>query len=324
MTTPRTAEAAGSGPAVEQAAGPFCPLPYDCAQLITDVSMRAGLAVTLAVGARASMPFTTPERAGLGTMIQNNEIIFTCTEEVVLTEDDIHAALRGDVDSVEYSTYATRTMAVALPRPPDLADRRATATRVWAEHVATLADQRAAVAERHAREAIEQAERDKVRQEAAEKARELLFRLLDDKQRKTAKKKNYFDITGSGGTRYRINLHSASGNVWWMRSKPDKRFTDGIRWEPVGNFCGHCGHDGTGSWLPKHDHHLAQALELRYDEIGWLDIAVYYGGEMPPAWWLAQTPAAVEGYAYHWNKDPAWVFRKMCRCGECGNGGADW
>lgn len=329
MTSPRNTEADGSGPAVVvDTAGPFCAaLPYDPESVFRDDPLPRGMRVTLPRGSfyggqhSADYHFTTLEA---GRYV-NNCLTFAVAEgqTVVVTGADIRAAICGDIDTVEFSANATsRNMRVTYPRPniPE-AVHRLTLEQRWAAHLATAAE----IMRRYERQRAEAqrryAEQMAAEDRAREKSTEMLLRMLDNTQRASQRKNHYFDLVGSAGTHYRIWTTSYSGNVYYMKAVPDRRFKTGVRLEEGGRFCGHCDNDYRQQWIPTHDHNLVQMLELRYDEIAWLNTAIRQTKDYPPAWYRALPRRKAEKMAYeekyYRDRGSAVPVTGSCTCNEC-------
>lgn len=315
MTSPSITEADGGGPTVDQAVGPLLSgLPYDPEWVFNEYPLPPDMSFALQPATTATYRFSTRE----DSRWVDNTLSFIRVPGSgpgVLVTDDIKTALRGDVDSVAYGERADqRSMLVSHPRPETNPEQL---TELWRTHLAT----RDAVLQRYERACRQRLEDEA---NAKVKATEMLVRMLDPEQRKTFKnkKKRYFDVVGSHGTHYRIFTYSYSGNVRWLKGFPDRRFKGGVRYEPQGSYCGHCNPDGDGQWLPTHDHNLVQLLELRYNEIDWLNTAVRLSprtNPYPPAWYRALSVGWAEKLAYEekCEREQEPPARSGCFCTGC-------
>jgi hypothetical protein len=202
----------------------------------------------------------------------------TDTPGYLITADDIRAAIRGDIDSVDreiryVGAGLNRSCVIAsvqMPRPHATPHQRGWATRrfnAW----------RAAQEERERR--IRQGNRERAVRErkADKKAWKTLFSFLSPEQVESLNKKGWFVVTGSEGTRFRVYAAehgSPSGNVWWL-DKKERR---------AGQLCAHCDtySNGAPRSLPIADHILTQVLEIVTDEKHWMEIAHHLNGEIHP------------------------------------------
>lgn len=112
---------------------------------------------------------------------------------------------------------------------------------------------------------------------ACVKAHQSLVRMLTPEQRADLERHNYFYITGSKGTRYRLSTTNYSYNVHWVDKRNESR----------GRFCAHPDLnardlDGKKGTLPIYDSVIAQKLMLETDEQKFLMIANKSGGNYPP------------------------------------------
>lgn len=316
MTSPRNTEAEGGGPTVEQAVGPFCSaLPYDPELVFAQFPLHPDLRFTLAGGV-ADYSFATRE----DDVLIHNRLAFSSRGTVTVTREDIYDAVRGDVDTVTYvGRPSERIMTVVLPRFRTLISDRI--EQLWREHLATRAQVRQTYEERQAEQERANQMRYEKEERAAERATKMLRRMLDPEQRATFEdpEKRYFDLIGSHGTRYRIHTNGYSGNVYWLKGFPDRRYKGGIRYETQGGFCGHCDSDPRGDWIPTHDHNLAQLLELRHNEIVWLNTAVRQSASYPPAWYHVLDRRNAEPYAHaeEREREYAKTAPTSCTCPEC-------
>lgn len=142
------------------------------------------------------------------------------------------------------------------------------------------------------------------------RAHEILLRFLSPTQKRDLKRAQEFWMTGSHGTRYKINCEHYSGNVYWCDSK------DMIR----GNLCGHSSVDWDRESIPLADHLLAQMLSLVTNEIAWLRIAHLMGGDYPPIYYRQLSPREAERLAYSycrcdWSKGMHFNDYYCARCG---------
>lgn len=316
MTSPRNTEAEGGGPTVEQAVGPFCSaLPYDPLLVFAQFPLSPDLMFTLAGGV-ADYSFATRE----DDVLIHNRLTCSSRGTVVVTREDIYNAVRGDVDTVAYlGRPSERIMTVVFPRfDTFLPDR---IEQLWREHRATRAQVRQTYEERQAEQERANQMRYEQEERAADRATKMLRTMLDPEQRETFEdsEKRYFDLTGSHGTRYRIHTNGYSGNVYWLKGFPDRRYKGGIRYETQGGFCGHCASDHRGDWIPTHDHNLTQLLELRYDEIAWLKTAVRQSASYPPAYYRVLDRQNAEYWAYmeEQEREYARTAPRSCDCPEC-------
>jgi hypothetical protein len=103
---------------------------------------------------------------------------------------------------------------------------------------------------------------------AQSRAVELLVSLLPPEQVTVFREHGHFEITGSHGTRYRVN-EGVSGNIEWLRPTG----------EVGGRLCAHpTMQDG---WLPTADVMLSQLLALTADEREFLRLANVHAGRRP-------------------------------------------
>jgi len=115
------------------------------------------------------------------------------------------------------------------------------------------------------------AQRRRERESAEERARELLFRFLNDAQRAQYEDDGTFDFVGNLGTHYRIGP-GTNGNVTW--------YSDNQR---RGQLCAHPRmRDPDGNLIPEPDLHLGQLFALTVDEAKWLGHANLHAGNWPP------------------------------------------
>lgn len=122
-------------------------------------------------------------------------------------------------------------------------------------------------AERVKREQREQQmrERQKLRERAGARSKELFIRLLAEDQRETLASGGYVDVTAKSGRTYRIGCnHGHSGNIYWIDEKSK---------EVKGSFCIYPGDYD----LPQYDSFLGQLLLIATDEDKFLDIGVFHG-----------------------------------------------
>lgn len=98
---------------------------------------------------------------------------------------------------------------------------------------------------------------------AVKKAEDLLFSWLTPEQQFTARLKTgpYFDVIGSAGGHYRIDMTTTVSNVYTINSAGEKTQR-------------HCCYPHNAWQLPCYDTYLAQALSIRANEKEWLRIAV--------------------------------------------------
>lgn len=284
MTSPHT-EADVSGPAAAQAAGSFCPLPYDLHPAISSSAYFENNWFTgvLRPGDGSAIPFGTTDTGVRNVMHFKNDTDLNHR----LTPEEMYAAVCGDVDEIVFDTRTgNRVLKVIFPR---LLTTREAVTELWRTHLEVLPGLLAEWETNKAEIARKQEAARIKQQEANARARELLYQALNEEQRATFTKSNYFDLIGSAGTRWRIGTLSYSGNVTWRRE-------DG---SSGGEFCGHCSSTREKEWLPTPDHNLAQLLHLRTDEVDWVNTAVLCDGDRPRAWWYARvTPEGAEECAY--------------------------
>jgi hypothetical protein len=202
----------------------------------------------------------------------------TDTPGYLITADDIRAAIRGDVDSVEREMryigagqYRRCVIAyVQMPRPHATPHQRGWATRRFNAWRASQEEHERRTRERNRERAMRE-------RKADTKAWKTLFSFLSKEQVESLTKKGWFVITGSEGTRFRVygaKHGSPSGNVWWL-DKKEKR---------AGQLCAHCDtfSRGTPHALPIADHILTQVLEIVTDEKHWMEIAHHLNGEIHP------------------------------------------
>jgi len=189
----------------------------------------------------------------------------------LLTYNEIEAALRGDVDSVQVGRDGFHHVVVELPRPHSTPAQKAAATRRFRQwHEAEVG--------RRQREEQALLERRRLLEGGDTKAWGTLKAFLNPKQLKTLNRHGFFDLVGSAGTPFRI-MTGVAGNVWWLDS-------DG---QQMGQLCAHCesvqwpSGRGRHHHIPTADHMLTQMLELRADEDRWLQIAHCIGGRAHPA-----------------------------------------
>lgn len=205
----------------------------------------------------------------------------TETPGYIITSDDLFAAVRGDIDRIEADAlrgegdphdHNRYTIAhVSLPRPHLTAAQRGWKTRRFNEWLSVRQER-----DRVARE------RDRRRQEKVSKADDTawatLKRFLTPEQRTSLEVKDWFVITGSEGTKFRVygpRNNNCSGNVWWLNE----------RGQPAGQLCAHCDtwRVGMPRTLPLADHILTQVLEIVTDEKNWMSIAHHLNGQLHPA-----------------------------------------
>lgn len=206
----------------------------------------------------------------------------TAAPGYIITPDDLRAAIRGDIDSVEEGVtrgenvdrYDRRvyTMAkVSLPRPSATPAQRGWATRRFNAWKAEQ-DRQEELREQEARKRKESITK------ADKTAWATLRRYLTEEQRTSLDVNDWFVITGSLGTRFRVygakTYGSPSGNVWWLDKDGKKR----------GQLCAHSDTYNTlaARNLPLADHILAQMLEIVTDEGRWMGIAHHLDGEIHP------------------------------------------
>lgn len=110
-----------------------------------------------------------------------------------------------------------------------------------------------------ARQWAEAEQRERMRMEGRERARELLLSNLSSEQRSTFEKNKWFVVVGGKTkTKYRIRSdHGVSGNIQVMNK--DK---------VEATLCCHCHYD-----IPDYDQFLAQKIALTWDEDNFLRIA---------------------------------------------------
>lgn len=105
------------------------------------------------------------------------------------------------------------------------------------------------------------------------RAKALLCRHLADKQRRTLRGADFFDVTGSDGRRYRITK-ALSHNVVLLRGGIDE-VASHTPLEPGDvTFCVINDYEPLGGWLPVYDLMLAQKLLLEVNAPEFLDTAV--------------------------------------------------
>lgn len=109
---------------------------------------------------------------------------------------------------------------------------------------------------------VEAQERD--RQARADRARETLLALLDDKQRKQLARNRWFGVVGSAGGRYRIWVTTYSQNIHEVDRWGRKRATL-CAYPYMGAF--------TSSRLAPDEAIIGQLLTLRFNEPGFLRVA---------------------------------------------------
>jgi hypothetical protein len=159
---------------------------------------------------------------------------------------------------------------VELPRPSATPHQRGWATRRFNQWCTEReeADQRARERERIRKERLSAVDA---------RAWKTLNRYLTEEQRRCLDENDWFLITGSKGTKFRVygaRYNSPSGNVWWLDEKEQK----------AGQLCAHCDtwSSGMPRSLPLADHILTQVLEIVTDEEGWMKIAHHLHGAIHP------------------------------------------
>jgi hypothetical protein len=125
-------------------------------------------------------------------------------------------------------------------------------------------EQKAARLEREAERKRVWEEKQKAREAANIRARQLLDSLLDADQQAELEAEGHFHVTAPSGRRYRIHRNSISGNVE-LAAEPGG-VAPSRRWR-------YCAHGRGADELPTNDHLVMQALALMTDEDGFLAIA---------------------------------------------------
>jgi hypothetical protein len=206
----------------------------------------------------------------------------TAAAGYIITPGDLRTAIRGDVDSVEegvtrgedvdrYDRQIYTMAKISLPRPSATPAQRGWATRRFNAWKAEQ-DRQDELREQHQRERRETITK------AEKTAWKTLRRYLTEEQRTSLAANDWFVITGSRGTRFRVygakTYGSPSGNVWWL-GKDDKK---------KGQLCAHSDTYNVPAArnLPLADHILAQVLEIVTDEERWMGIAHHLDGELHP------------------------------------------
>lgn len=144
--------------------------------------------------------------------------------------------------------------------------------------------------------------------ETERKAMETLRSMLTDEQRAEMDTKGYFQVRGSAGHLYRININEGyQGNVRWIGKSGRKKaefccHPKGMRGRDL---------DGAIGSLPKADAFLAQKLMIEADEVRFLQTTVLSRGNMPK----------IPGFEHVENTD-----RLRCICEGCNAGrpSSDW
>jgi hypothetical protein len=107
-------------------------------------------------------------------------------------------------------------------------------------------------------------------QQACERAKTLLLRLLNDDDREYFERTRCVRVTGSNGGQYELECNDFTGNVRKRVAEVDGVF----RWQ---RYCAHIPHrDRYGHRMPEYDNVIAQLLALRTDELGFLRTANQY------------------------------------------------
>lgn len=320
-------EADRNGAVVLDAAAPLWTPPYDVDLALSADTVDEDFALILGDRGFAHFSFEAlepdPDLPGQQRMVDNTIGFEARGIEYLLTREDIHAAMRGDVNQTGIAVVRERRpwtgdrmqwrrqLLVTYPRPGGLSRDEIT-QRVTA----------------HRREIARQAEINRARWEVQDKqkkaayrvAKETLQSFLTPEQRETVRTGGFFEIVGSHGTRYLIRTDDYSGNVRIVTRRPDRRFTGGFRLQEIAQFCGHC---DQSRWVPVPDHNLAQMLELVTDEVAWLRTAVKQYGAYPAPYYLHATSKMVEEIAYFEKayrdagKDPELAYTRACHCADC-------